>query len=163
MLSHPRVRHHRMRQHSPDVQILGIDLSPVGEKVIPQRGMHVSHAKHSYVWLPRKSDYQTDRCTHAQTDARQSDPYVPAQTDAGQSDPYVLLCFEGNTTRNALSPVKQSYVWLPRKCDYRTDRRMHTHTHRQDTRQSDPYVPLCFAGDTKMYWFFVTTGIYNVP
>ena len=31
MLSHPRVRHHRMRQHSSDMQILGIDLSPVGE------------------------------------------------------------------------------------------------------------------------------------
>ena len=46
------------------------------------RGMHVSPAKHSYVWLPRKCDYRTDR----QTDARQSDPYVP-------------LCFAGDTTR----------------------------------------------------------------
>ena len=42
-------------------------------------------------------------------------------------------------------PAKHSYAWLPRKCDYRTD----THTHGQtDTGQSDPYVPLCFAGDT---------------
>ena len=24
------------------------------------QGMHVSPAKHSYVWLPRKSDYRTD-------------------------------------------------------------------------------------------------------
>ena len=33
------------------------------------------------------------------------------------------------------------------KCDYRTDR--HTHSHTQtDARQSDPYVPLCFADDT---------------
>ena len=33
-------------------------------------------------------------------------------------------------------------------CDYRTDR--HTQTERQtDARQSDPYVPLCFTGDTK--------------
>ena len=28
-----------------------------------------------------------------------------------------------------------------------TDRRTHTQT---DAGQSDPYVPLCFAGDTKM-------------
>ena len=27
------------------------------------RGMHVSPAKHSYAWLPRKCDYQTDRRT----------------------------------------------------------------------------------------------------
>ena len=39
-------------------------------------------------------------------------------------------------------PAKHSYAWLPRKCDY-TDR----WTDRP--RQSDPYVPLCFAGDTK--------------
>ena len=37
--------------------------------------------------------------------------------------------------------LKNSYVWLPRKYNYRT--------HRQtDAGQSDPYVPLCFAGDT---------------
>ena len=45
-----------------------------------------------------------------------------------------------------VSPAKHSYAWLPRKC-YRTY--IHTNTHRQtDTGQSDPYVPLCFAGDT---------------
>ena len=48
------------------------------------RGMHVSPAKHSYGWLPRKCDYWTD----TQTDG---------QTDAGQKDPYVLLCFAGDT------------------------------------------------------------------
>ena len=41
------------------------------------RGMHVSPAKHSYAWLSRKCDYRTDRHTHTQTDAGQSDPYVP--------------------------------------------------------------------------------------
>ena len=46
-----------------------------------------------------------------------------------------------------VSPAKQSYVWLPRKCDYRIDR----HTNRQtDAGLSDPYVPLCFAGDKKI-------------
>ena len=35
-------------------------------------------------------------------------------------------------------------VWLP---DRHTDRRTHIQT---DAGQSDPYVPLCFAGDTKM-------------
>ena len=44
-------------------------------------------------------------------------------------------------------PAKHSYAWLPRKCDYWTDRQMDWQT---DAGQSDPYVPLCFAGDTKM-------------
>ena len=34
------------------------------------RGMHVSPAKHSYAWLPRKRDYGTDARTHRQTDGR---------------------------------------------------------------------------------------------
>ena len=50
------------------------------------RGMHVSPAKHSYAWLPRKCDYWTD----TQTDG---------QTDAGQSDPYVPLWFAGDTIK----------------------------------------------------------------
>ena len=51
------------------------------------------------------------------------------------------------------SPAKHSYVWLPRKCDYRTDTHTHTRTDRQtDAGQSDPYVPLCFADDTKSKW-----------
>ena len=40
-----------------------------------------------------------------------------------------------------VSPAKHRCAWLPRKCDYRTD----TLT---DAGQSDPCVPLCFAGDT---------------
>ena len=48
--------------------------------------------------------------------------------------------------RMHVSPAKYSYAWLPRKCDYRTDK----HTDGQtDTAQSDPYVPLWFQGDTK--------------
>ena len=87
------------------------------------RGMHVSPAKHSYAWLPRKSDYQ-ESVTTGQTDG---------QTDAGQSDPYVPLCFAGDTKTESMkmvaafrgmdvSPAKHSYVWLPRKCNYQTDR-----------------------------------------
>ena len=37
--------------------------------------MHVSPAKTSYVWLPRKCDYQS--VTTEETDDGQSDPYVP--------------------------------------------------------------------------------------
>ena len=33
-------------------------------------GMHVSPAKHSYAWLPRKCDYRTDRQTDRQTERR---------------------------------------------------------------------------------------------
>ena len=39
-----------------------------------------------------------------------------------------------------------SYAWLLRKCNYRTDRQKHEQT---DAEQSDPYVLLCFEGDTK--------------
>ena len=56
------------------------------------RGMHVSPAKHSYAWLPRKCDYRTDTRTDTQTDG---------QTDARQSNPYVPLCFAGDTTKGA--------------------------------------------------------------
>ena len=46
-----------------------------------------------------------------------------------------------------VSPAKHSYVWpkkawLPRKFDNRKDRQMYT-------EQSDPYMPLYFAGYTK--------------
>ena len=37
-------------------------------------------------------------------------------------------------------------MWLPKKCDYRTDGRTDGQT---DAGQKDPYEPLCFAGDTK--------------
>ena len=47
-----------------------------------------------------------------------------------------------------VSLVKHSYVLLPRKRDYRTD----TQT---DAGQSDPYVPLCFAGNTKIRHVFL--------
>ena len=39
-------------------------------------GMHVSPAKHSYAWLPRKCDYQCVTTGQTHTHAGQSDPYV---------------------------------------------------------------------------------------
>ena len=57
-----------------------------------------------------------------------------------------------------VSPAKHIYAWQPRKCDYRTDRQT-------DTEQSDPYVPLCFAGDTisdpycKTIWSCPTSSV----
>ena len=36
------------------------------------RGMHVSPAKHSYAWLPRKCDYRTDTQTNGRTDRRRT-------------------------------------------------------------------------------------------
>ena len=59
--------------------------------VIAFWGMHVSTAKHSYAWLPRKCDYRTDTL-------------MDGQTDAGQSDPYVPLCFGGDTKNQNSSP-----------------------------------------------------------
>ena len=43
-----------------------------------------------------------------------------------------------------VSPAKHSYAWISIKCDYRTDKRT-------EAGQSDPYAPLCFAGDTKIH------------
>ena len=73
------------------------------------QGMHVSPAKHSYVWLPRKCDYQESVTTgqrHWQADG---------QTDAGQSDPYVTLCFSGDTKtmQSVASPHIQHYSMMP--------------------------------------------------
>ena len=56
--------------------------------------------------------------------------------------PNIVAAFRGMH----VLPAKHSYAWLPRKCDYRT----YTQTDRQtDAGQSDPYVPLRFAGDQK--------------
>ena len=56
-----------------------------------------------------------------------------------------------------VSPAKHSYAWLPRKCDYRTDRQTDRQTYRRTDRQTPDKVipmcmPLCFAGDTKMIY-----------
>ena len=48
---------------------------------------------------------------------------------------------------------EQSYAWLPGKCDYRTDRRINGQT---EAGESDPYVPLCFTGNTKKSWEVAT-------
>ena len=82
-------------------------------------GMHVSRAKHSYAWLPRKCDYRTDTHTHTQTDR---------QTDARQSDPFVPLCFAGDTK------IEECMCHLRNiaMCDYQesvTTGQTHTHTH----------------------------------
>ena len=55
-----------------------------------------------------------------------------------------------------MSPAKHSYAWQPGRCDYRTDARTHRQTH---GGQSDPYVPLCFAGDTKRKIIFCPNTI----
>ena len=49
-----------------------------------------------------------------------------------------------------MSPAKHSYASVTDgQTDRRTDRRTDGQTDRQiDDRQSDPYVSLCFAGDT---------------
>ena len=75
------------------------------------RGMHVSPAKHSYVWLLRKCDYRTDTYTHGQTDARQSDPYVP-------------LCLAGDTKISVLKFKTPRISLLNSMCSSQMDRRL---------------------------------------
>ena len=64
-----------------------------------------------------------------------------------------------------VSPAKHSYAWLPLESvtTGHTDRRT-------DAGQSDPYLPLCFAGDTKImvgickmciFHFFLCTEVYK--
>ena len=69
----------------------------------------------------------------------QTDRYTPKTWFAGG-----IINHNGSIPRNAC------VAWLPRKCDYhQTDRQTDKLTDGQtDTGQSDPYVRLCFAGDT---------------
>ena len=58
---------------------------------------------------------------------------------------FTSIKHSGSLLRNACETwlcmtAKHSYAWLPRKCDYQSDRQT-------DAWQPDPYVPLCFAGD----------------
>ena len=85
------------------------------------------------------------------------------QTDKQTPDKVILMCRYASqgTQKNPIwmkdfdfrimhmSPAKHIYAWLPRKCDCRTDRWTDGQT---EAGQSDPYVPLCFAGDTKNAW-----------
>ena len=48
------------------------------------QGMHVSPAKHSYAWLPRKCDYQ-ESVTTGQTDRQTPDKVIPVCLYASQA------------------------------------------------------------------------------
>ena len=77
----------------------------------------------------------------------------PASSDVNPQNHLIFINIVAAFRGMHVSPAKHSYAWLPRKCDYRTDRQT-------DAGQSDPYVPLCFAGDTinelVLLWFDVT-------
>ena len=49
------------------------------------RGMHVSPAKHSYVWLPRKCDYRKDRHMDGRIDRQMPDKVIPMCRYASQA------------------------------------------------------------------------------
>ena len=114
------------------------------------RGMHVSPAKHSYAWLSRKCNYRTDRHTHT-------------QTDAGQSDPYVPLCFAGDTKTDCSSLMKKhttpdksvipmwGEVWL-------SDRQTHPDTDRRRTKWS-----LCDLWPSKSIGFILSPWLTCLP
>ena len=61
----------------------------------------------------------------------------------------------GSIPRNACSPAKHIYAWLPMKCDYQTD----TKTDRQTDRQTpDKMTPMyCYASQAtqKLIFFFL--------
>ena len=71
-----------------------------------------------------------------------------------------------------VSPMKHSYAWLPRKCDYQQTH-THTHTHRQTDRQTpDKVISMCcyasqvtqkvihmcrYASQATQKWLYQTT------
>ena len=58
-----------------------------------------------------------------------------------------------------MSPAKHSFGKCDRqKCDRRTDKQTDGWT---DDGQSDPYVSLCFAGDTKIIVCYHKTGMIH--
>ena len=59
--------------------------------------MHVSPAKHSYAWLPRKCDYQesvTTGQTDGQTDKQTPDKVIPMCRYASQATQKLFLIYE---------------------------------------------------------------------
>ena len=69
--------------------------------------------------------------------------FVPsAQAEKEKTCVYTLQ-HSGSIPRNACVACKHRYVWLPRKCNYRTDGQ----TDRRRTKWS--LCLLCFSGDTK--------------
>ena len=55
---------------------LKLNLTSDENIVVAFRGMHVSPAKHGYVWLPRKCDYRTDRFRDGRTDRHRTKWYL---------------------------------------------------------------------------------------
>ena len=56
-----------------------------------------------------------------------------------------------------MSPAKDSYAWLP--LESVTTGQTHRRHGQTDAGLSDPYVPLCFAGDTII---FLTLKVSNM-
>ena len=54
--------------------------------------MHVSPAKHSYAWLPRKCDYRTDRQTDRDTDRQTPYKVIPMCRYASQATQKHCVC-----------------------------------------------------------------------
>ena len=109
--------------------------------------MQVSPAKHSYVWLPRKCDYRTDRLCAAMLRRRHNKGkghkiifFFAIVTDRqeNQNDRIPKNAFV--LCEKLLSVTTNKVI----KCDYWTD----TQTERSRTKWS---LPLCFAGNTKTW------------
>ena len=89
------------------------------------RGMHVSPAKHSNAWLPRKCDYRTDARTHGQTDRQTPDKVIPMCRYASQATQKWLKILENSKcTQN----LWRSIVSFKKTCgcETRCPRRQHS-------------------------------------
>ena len=78
------------------------------------QGMHVSPAKHSYVWLPRKCDYRTE----TQTDRQTPDKVIPMCRYALQATQKIKHVFvkQGFPQRQQspdIAKISKSYILTP--------------------------------------------------
>ena len=118
------------------------------------RGIHVSPAKQSYAWLPRKFDYrtdgQTDRHTDRRTDGRRTKWSLCAAMLRRRHNEEYMCRLRNIAMRDYQESVTTGQT------DRQTDRQTDGQT---DAGQSDPYVPLCFAGDTKRWRPFISRHV----
>ena len=105
---------HADHKHRFDV-LLHSGIQQVNKNNIPNKivAAFCVTCKHSYAWLPRKCDYRTDR---RRTKWSLCIAMCRCALQATQKQN------SGNIPRKQVSPAKHSCAWLPRKCDYQTDR-----------------------------------------
>ena len=125
-------------------QLWNVNYGKLVTRMAAFQWMHLSPVKHRYVWLPRKCDYRKDRHADGRRDRRRTKWSLCAAMLRRRQNKYPTQLWNVNygqlLTRMAaflhVLPVKHTYVWLPRKYDYRKDRHADGKTDRRRTKWS---------------------------